>query len=243
MPRTSREPAAPPPPRPLLLGHRGARNYAPENTLAAFDLALEQGCDGFEFDVRRTADGMALIGHDPSMARVEVARASYAEILQLGRLTREQAPLLEDVLARYAAFAFLDIELKVPGLEEDVLEALGECPPRGGFVVSSFLAEVLKTLRARDPRVPLGLICDTRKELVRWPRLPIEYVIPHRKLLTYKLVEEVHAVGKRILVWTVNSKREMLRLAKAGVDGIISDDTRRLSRTLGDGFGNASAVI
>jgi glycerophosphoryl diester phosphodiesterase len=234
VPRPSRESAAAPQARPLLLGHRGARNYAPENTLAAFDLALEQGCDGFEFDVRRTADGMALIGHDPAVAGVEVARASYAEIRQRGRLTREQAPLLEDVLERYAASAFLDIELKVPDLEEQVLDALRRCPPRRGFVVSSFLAEVLKTLRARDSRIPLGLICDTRKELVRWPRLPIEYLIPHRKLLTYKLVEEVHAAGKKILVWTVNPKREMLRLAKAGVDGIISDDTQRLARTLGD---------
>ncbi len=232
MPRPSREPAAPQA-RPLLLGHRGARNYAPENTLASFDLALAQGCDGFEFDVRRTADGKALIGHDPAVAGVEVARATYAEILQRGRLTREQAPLLEDVLSRYAASSFLDIELKVPGLEDGVVKALAWCPPHRGFVVSSFLAEVVKTLRARDSEIPLGLICDTRKELVRWPRLPIEYLIPHRKLLTYKLVEEVHAAGKKILVWTVNSRREMLRLAKAGVDGIISDDTRRLGRALG----------
>ena len=233
MSQSSREPAAAPQARPLLLGHRGARNYAPENTLAAFDLALAQGCDGFEFDVQRTADGKALVCHDSTVAGVEVAGASYAEILQRGRLTREQAPMLEDVLARYAASAFLDIELKVPGLEDDVVKALGRHPAHRGFVVSSFLAEVLKAVSARHPRIPLGLICDTRSELIRWPRLPIEYLIPNRKLLTYKLIEEVHAAGKKILAWTVNSKREMLRLAKAGADGIISDDTQRLSRTLG----------
>lgn len=183
--------------------------------------------------MQRTADGKALICHDPAVAGVEVAGATYAEILQHGRLTREQAPLLEDVLARYAASAFLDIELKVPGLEDDVAKALVWHPPHRGFVVSSFLAEVLKTLSTRHPKIPLGLICDTRSELIRWPRLPIEYLIPNRKLLTYKLIKEAHAAGKKILAWTVTSKREMLRLAKAGVDGIISDDTQRLSRTLG----------
>ncbi|MGH9554941.1 MAG: glycerophosphodiester phosphodiesterase [Terriglobales bacterium] len=236
MPAASRNAVAASPSRPLLLGHRGARNDAPENTLAAFDLALEHGCDGFEFDVLRTADGKAIICHDAKLAGVEVARANYAGILQRGRLTREQAPLLEDVLERYGDSAFLDIEIKVAGLEDQVLEALRRYPPRRGFVVSSFLAEILKDLRARDARVPLGLICDTLKELGRWPRLPIEYIIPHHKLLTYKLIEEVHAARRKVLVWTVNSKREMLRLAKASVEGIISDDTRRLVRALG---GNA----
>ncbi|MGH8630148.1 MAG: glycerophosphodiester phosphodiesterase, partial [Burkholderiales bacterium] len=192
--------AAAGPPRPLLLGHRGARNQAPENTLAAFDLALEHGCDGFEFDVRRTADGKAIIGHDAKIAGVEVARANYVEILQRIRRTEEQPPLLEDVLERYASSAFLDIEVKVAGLEDEVLEALRCYPPRRGFVVSSFQADVLKDFGARNARVPLGLICDTRKELLRWPRLPIEYIIPHRKLLTYKLIEEAQASGKKILV-------------------------------------------
>ncbi len=221
-----------PPARPLLLGHRGARNYAPENTLAAFDLALEHGCDGFEFDVRRTADGRALICHDENLAGVEIARAGYAEILQRGRLSRERAPLLGDVVARYAGSAFLDIELKVAGLEREVQEVLRQSPPQRGFVVSSFLAEVLKALHARDAHIPLGLICDTRSELVRWPRLPLEYVIPHRKLLTYRLLEEAHVAGRKVLAWTVNSKAEMLRLGKAGVDGLISDDTQRLATTL-----------
>ncbi len=249
MPGRSRELVAAPQSRPLLLGHRGARNYAPENTLAAFDLALEQGCDGFEFDVRRTADGLALIGHDPVVAGAEISQTAYPDIVRqvyaetapkLLRLLRaglpeggKLLPCLEDVLERYSARAFLDIEIKVAGLEDAVLAALRQHPPQRGLVVSSFLAEVLKALRARDPHLPLGLICDSRAELVRWPRLPIEYIIPHRKLLTYRLVEEAHAAGKKILVWTVNSKREMLRLAKAGVDGIISDDTQRLSRTLG----------
>ena len=60
-------------PKPLLLGHRGAKSYAPENTIEAFELALQHGCDGFEFDVRFTADAQAVICHDPKFNRVEIA--------------------------------------------------------------------------------------------------------------------------------------------------------------------------
>src|SRR5271166_4716522 len=96
--------------RPLLLGHRGARaqKSIPENTLASFDLALAQGCDGFEFDVRLTADGQAVVCHNAKTRGLTIARTS-AEKLAL--------PLLREVLTRYQSTAFLDIELKVSGLE------------------------------------------------------------------------------------------------------------------------------
>jgi glycerophosphoryl diester phosphodiesterase len=249
VPAPSRNAAADSPPRPLLLGHRGARNDAPENSFAAFDLALEHGCDGFEFDVRRTADGQALICHDPVVAGAEVAKTAYPEILQrvyaetmpkVLRMLRgglpeggKILPCLDDVLERYSGRAFLDIEIKVAGLEDQVLEALRRCPPQLGFVLSSFLPEVLTALRSRDRQVPLGLIGDTREELLRWPWVPVQYVIPHHRMLTRKLIEELRRAERKILVWTVNSRREMLRFAGLGVDGIISDDTARLGKTLG----------
>jgi glycerophosphoryl diester phosphodiesterase len=98
--------------RPLLLGHRGARAFKPlpENTLASFDRALADGCDGFEFDVRLTADNVAVVCHDPKTEDAEIASATVAQLSNL--------PRLEDVLARYKNSAFLDIELKVQGLEE-----------------------------------------------------------------------------------------------------------------------------
>src|ERR1700682_213446 len=95
---------------PLLLGHRGlrARSYrVRENTLAAFDLALQHGCDGFEFDVRLTADDTAVICHGHRFASITIAKAIAARLRIL--------PLLEDVLKHYASRAFLDIELKEIG--------------------------------------------------------------------------------------------------------------------------------
>ena len=211
--------------RPLLLGHRGARRYAPENSLPAFDLTLEHGCDGFEFDVRLTADGRALICHDPKLAGLEVARNTYTDIYpRAGGL-----PCLEHVLARFASRAFLDIELKVAGLEDAVFACLRESPARRGYVVSSFFPEVVKALAERG--LVAGFLCDTQRELARWTGLLGEYVIPHYKLVNRWLVEEIHAGGRKVFVWTVNDERQMRRLAEWGVDAIISDDTALLART------------
>ena len=212
--------------RPLLLGHRGARavKSIPENTFASFDRALADGCDGFEFDVRLTSDGEAVICHDPRFQNLNIAQKTAS---QLG-----QMPRLKDVLCRYQQRAFLDIELKVGGLEAIVLDLLGKYPPCRGFVVSSFLPEVLLALASEKAQSPLGLICETRNELHRWNSLPIEYVIPHHKLATPSLIEELRTADKKIFVWTVNGAGGMERFRDLGVDGIISDDTELLRRTL-----------
>lgn len=214
---------------PLLLGHRGARAYAPENTLDAFEVALEHGCDGFEFDVRRTADERALICHDPEVQRVPVADNRYFD---LARLAPGPMPCLEDVFRRYAARAYLDIELKVPGLDEAVLAALRAHPPQKGYVVSSFLPDVLRSLHARATDVPLGFICDSLRYLPLWRELPVAVVIPQYGLVDDRLVADAHGAGKQLFVWTVNREGEMRRMAELGVDGIISDDTRLLCRAL-----------
>jgi glycerophosphoryl diester phosphodiesterase len=212
--------------RPLLLGHRGARaeKAIPENTLASFDLALAQGCDGFEFDVQRSADGQAVICHDPAIHGLTIAESSAQ---QLG------LPLLGQVLTCYQTTAFLDIELKVSGLETVVTELLHKISPARGFVVSSFLPEVLQTIHGLDATIPLGLICETRTQLSRWLQLPVEYVIPHFTLVRQDLIAAIKAAGKKILVWTVNVPADMKRFSKWEVEGIISDHPKRLALTLG----------
>lgn len=206
---------------PLLLGHRGVRGdkSIPENSLASFDLALAQGCDGFEFDVRLTADRQAVICHDGTSNGSEIA-ASSAEQLSL--------PSLREVLARYQETAFLDIELKVAGLESIVADLLKTLRPARGFVASSFLPAVLKTLRDLNAAIPTGLICETREELIRWTELPVDYVIPHYALAREDLIAEIKHAEKKIFVWTVNAPTDMKRFSERGVDGIISDNPKLL---------------
>jgi glycerophosphoryl diester phosphodiesterase len=209
---------------PLLLGHRGARYYAPENTIAAYDLALQHGCDGFEFDVRCTADAQAIICHDAKLAGRTIAKSRRADLA---------AACLPDVLRAFAERAFLDIELKVAGLEETTAELLRAHPPARGFFVSSFLPGVIERLHRTDSTLPLGLICDTQRQLAAWTSVPVSALFLERGLVTASLVDALRQAGKQLFVWTVNREREMRQFAELGVDGIISDDTQLLARALG----------
>jgi glycerophosphoryl diester phosphodiesterase len=210
---------------PLLLGHRGARASAgiPENTFASFDLALEQGCDGFEFDVRLAACGTAVVCHDPKVGKLAIARTQAKQLPRLPRLT--------DVIQRYGERAFLNMELKVKDLESMVLTALSEFPPRQGYLVSSFIPDVVMDLEARSSSLEIGIICETRAQLARWRELPVDCVIPHQSLVDPPLVQEIRQAGLGIFVWTVNDREAMQRLAAWGVDGIISDQTELMVGT------------
>lgn len=210
--------------RPLLLGHRGSRSAGSirENTVPAFDRALEQGCDGFEFDVRLTGDRQALVCHDARSKGVRISTSRRAQLPHLATLG--------EVLSRYRKHGFLDIELKVPGLTDIVLGGLRRHRPALGFLISSFLPAVLMDVRARNHSIPLGIICE--RQLPRWRELPIDCLVAEKSLITRILVDEVHDAGKSLFAWTVNDQAAMLRFARWGVDAIISDRTELLVRTL-----------
>jgi glycerophosphoryl diester phosphodiesterase len=215
-------------PIPLLLGHRGVRGVksAPENTLEAFDLALSQGCDGFEFDVRLSADGKAVICHDAAVGNAKIAHCSSSELA---------LPLLREVLHRFRDSAFLDIELKVSGLEALVIDLLDSYPPSKGYVISSFLPEVLQRIHRLNAGIKLGLICETAFQLAEWPRLAVECVMPHHGLARPAEIERLKVEGRKVFVWTVNSATAMTRFVRWNVDGIISDNPGKLVATLREG--------
>jgi glycerophosphoryl diester phosphodiesterase len=223
--------------KPLLLGHRGCRNsnrrrdnsdLPVENSLIAFEYALSQGCDGFEFDVRQTRDGRNVIWHDADWNGLPIDATDYA------RLTGpygELLPTLDDVLQQFGDRAFLDIELKVRGAEISIVEALRAVSPQCGFIVSSFLPDTLIRLRNIDSSLPLGYICDRDYALAIWRNIPIQIVLPHCDLVQRELIDEAHRLGRQVSTWTVNSENQMLGLAEWGIDGLISDDPALLYRT------------
>ncbi|MFI5059797.1 MAG: glycerophosphodiester phosphodiesterase [Candidatus Acidiferrales bacterium] len=210
---------------PLLLGHRGARasRHIPENTMASFELCLQHGCDGFEFDVRRSADGQAVICHDATLGGMKIVNTASKSL---------PLPTLEAVLRQFAQRAFLDIELKVAGLEAQTLAELRKRPPQKGYVVSSFLPDVLTAIHDLDPPIPLGFLCETEDQLRGWRQTSAEWVIPQFELVDEELVRLVHVAGKRIMVWTVNRADRMREFAAWGVDAIISDETELLVLSL-----------
>ncbi|HEU5400195.1 MAG TPA: glycerophosphodiester phosphodiesterase [Terriglobales bacterium] len=222
--------------RPLLLGHRGSRlKKFPENSLTAFRHALQSGLDGFEFDLRRTADGHVICVHDAAIGEYAVTQCDYRQLCNQYMKTVQGAaaaiPSLQDVLSEFSSSAFLDIEIKVAGLEKLVWKLLKEHKAHR-FVVSSFLAEVVLDLAETDPQIPLGFIFDDVIGLRTYPNLPVSYLMPRYDLLSRDLVEAFHRDGYKVFTWTVNRPRDMTRLVEWGVDGLISDNPVLLSETL-----------
>ena len=220
----------------MLLGHRGCRGPHPENTFAAFEYALANGCEGFEFDVRVTADDYLVLIHDTKHDGNEVAHFTYAGLNERRKRPRLDSPsdpiaYLDEMLERFASRAWLDIELKVTGIEQRVVNVLRKRPPKNGFVISSFLPGVIRNCHALDPTLPLGLIFKYRSEMRKWRELPITFVMPHYRLVSERSVGMFHAAGKKVVTWTVNDVDRMRRVAAAGVDAIISDDPLLLGST------------
>jgi len=214
----------------LLLGHRGSLRHAKENTLPSFEIALQHGCDGFEFDVRLCVDRHAAVFHDPAVAGAIVSDTTLDELRIAAGF---HVPSLREVWTTFAQRCFLNVELKVPGLEEHVLALYSAEKPKRGLLVSSFVPEVVESLHRAAPSIPLGYICKDPAKLERWRDLPIQTAVLHFSLLSAELVKELRAAGKQIYSWTVNAESEMLRLADLGIDGIISDDTQHLCDVLG----------
>jgi len=197
--------------------------------MAAFELALAHGCDGFEFDVRATADGVPVVCHDPEVANLAVDRCSFMQLTA----RCPDLPDLNGVLARFASRAYLYIELKVTGLEDAVLAVLSRHQPQHGYVVASFLPEAITSVYERDKSTPLGLICSRGDQLSLWRSLPLAILMPQYPLVSLPLLRDAHEAGKQVFVWTVNEAEPMRALAAAGIDGILSDDTELLGNVLG----------
>lgn len=225
--------------RPLLLGHRGVRSVRrfgargfrrqlpAENTLSAFEYALSHGCDGIEFDVRFSRDGRGVICHDPHFGDQDVSSTNYSQLMAGGN----ELACLEDVLNLFGQKAFLDIEVKVHGHEQQVVAALRSEPPSRGHIVSSFFPGVLLRLHLLDATLPLGYICDRSEYVNLWTELPVSVFVPQYDLVSQEMLDAVHRRGLKLFAWTVNLDADLLRLASWGVDGLISDDPALLSRT------------
>jgi glycerophosphoryl diester phosphodiesterase len=203
----------------LVLGHRGAPHAAPGNTLESFRLALQMGAAGFEFDVRRSGDGRLVVIHDARLRRRAVARTPAAEL---------GLPLLEDVLREFSG-AWLDIELKVRGIEGPVLELAARHLQPGRYVITSFRSRVVRQIKRLAPQTPVGwLFKRTMLRLPSWARAPhLDFLAPHFTVLTRRLIRAARDRHLGLISWTVNTPAAMRRMRELGVDAVITDFPNR----------------
>ena len=232
--------------QPIIFAHRGASAHAPENTLAAFSLALKHGADGVELDVKLSSDGHVVVIHDPTVDRTtgvhgQVKDMSLDELRELDagsffseKFKGEQIPTLADVFETMGKKNLINIELTNYTTRHDhLVESVCMLVKRFGFqknvLFSSFLGSNLTKERSYLPYVPTALLALSGV-LGAWHRSfgfafgKYDALHPNLHNATQQQIYFVHRLRRRIHVWTVNEEEDMRRLFKWGVDGIITDD-------------------
>ena len=233
------------PTTPIILGHRGASAYAPENTLAAFRLALEQGADGVELDVTLSADDAPVVIHDDTLDRTTDGRGpvrahSLAELKRLDagrwfglKFAGERLPTLGEAFAALGRGPLINVELKrdpsgAGRLPERVVTLIREHHLEQRVLISSFHYANLRRVRALAPELPLGLLYDPTEpagilRAVFAPGVQAEAHHPYFGLVGRLTMRWYRARGVRVNAWTVNSEGDLRRMLSAGVDGIITN--------------------
>jgi len=237
--------------RPLVIGHRGASADAPENTIAAFELALEQGADGLELDLHLSRDEQLVVLHDFTLERTTdgagpVSERSVRELKRLdaggwrGRSFRGQrVQTLPEVLERFRDRARFWIELKAgsalyPGIEERVVSAIEIYDVVDRALVQSFDLDAIARVRALSREVRVGaLAAEAPLDRALLHRGAVDAICPGADGLTEEMVGEIRRAGLDSYVWTVNEPARMDRLVEWGVSGIITDRPGLLRARLG----------
>jgi len=233
-------------PHPVIFAHRGASAHAPENTLAAFELAHTQGADAIELDVKLSADGHVIVIHDTAVNRTTGASGKVKDLkladlraLDAGSFfsadfRSEKIPLLEEVFEAVGNKLFINVELtnySTPRdhLVESVCSLVKKFNLQKRILFSSFFAFNLAKARSYLPAVPRGLLAYGGL-LGAWARSfgfafgTYTALHPYLSDVTPQQVARVHRLQRRVHVWTVNDKQDLQRLMEWNVDGIFTDD-------------------
>jgi glycerophosphoryl diester phosphodiesterase len=234
--------------QPIIFAHRGASAHAPENTLAAFELALAQQADAIELDVKLSGDGQVIVIHDSTVDRTtnghgKVEDMTLAEIKALDagsfrgkEFAGEKIPTLEDVFETVGKRLFINIELKnhktrSADLVEAVCMLVKKHQMQKYVMFSSFFPNALSKAHSYLPDVPRGILA-LNGFLGVWARSfgfsfgKYDALHPNLQDFTQQEVDRVHRLQRRVHVYTVNKEEDIRRLFKWGVDGIFTDDPK-----------------
>jgi glycerophosphoryl diester phosphodiesterase len=244
-------------PRPLVFAHRGASAHAPENTLAAFELALSQGAHGVELDAKLSADGEVVVIHDTTIDRTtgekgHVSQLTLAALRELDagsffseKFRSEKIPTLAEVFETIGRRTLINVELtnystRNDGLANKVCDLVKRFGLEERILFSSFLSSNLKRTRGLLPDVPRGLLA-LGGWMGWWARSfgfnfgDYQALHPNLEDVSPRQVARVHRLKRRVLVWTVNTSDDMRRLISWGVDGIFTDEPKLATEVFAEG--------
>ncbi|MCY9662347.1 glycerophosphodiester phosphodiesterase [Paenibacillus chondroitinus] len=239
--------------KPMNIAHRGAKGMAPENTLAAFQLALSQGCEGIELDVHLTADDHIVVCHDMTLDRTTtgkgtIAEKSLAEIkaydagLWFGdEFKGETVPTLDEVFDLVPGSIMINVEVKYAyegRMERKLIEFLRRRDRLNHVIVSSFDHKCIRRIKQLEPETKIGLLYQAKlldpTAYARSLDLEVYSLHPYFQMLDAEDVTKAKESGLYVYPYTANDEKDLLMLADYGVSGIITDFPGRLKTLLQD---------
>ena len=217
-----------------IIAHRGASRECPENTLSAFERAIEIGADAIETDVQRTKDGLLVLYHDAevkikgSMRKVE--QLNCAELQQVHAEKGGPVPVLEELFDLAGGGIALCLELKAPGLVPEILALILKYGYESQMHLTSFLYPEILQVRKLCPEIPVSVTFS------EWPGASAAALVKDgilevslaRAALTLEKTAQLKKEGLGVRVYTVNDLQDAARLESWGVDAIFSDDPRAM---------------
>ena len=225
---------------PLVIAHRGASAYEPENTLRAFDLAIRQGAQMIELDLHITCDNHVVVIHDQTLNHTtnltgRVDRLSLAEVRRADAGKGERVPTLDETLDLTLGKVGLYLEIKDPRAAAPTLRIIRERRCQSQVMLASFDIELMRGLGEEVRDTELGLILGnaTFHPMVRWREaFPIGLALGGggaRGLAHIAtMIDRARATGKKLYVWTADAEKQFARMISIGVDGIVTNTPDRL---------------
>lgn len=225
-----------------IIAHRGFSGIAPENTLIAFQKAIECGADYFELDVHKTKDDSIVVIHDASVDRTssndmkgKIAEMTYLDLkaVKVGyrkefsnKYENEKIPTLKEALELAKGKIKVCIEIKVYGVEKEVVKIVDDLRLNDDVIIFSFYYPVLARIRQLDKNIPTLFLINTADNMT------IDYAkvigsnaigVGHGTTITKEYLDIAHTCGMEVWKWTVNDEDEMQHLIDVGVDGLITN--------------------
>jgi glycerophosphoryl diester phosphodiesterase len=222
---------------PKIFAHRGANSFAPENTLTAFEKAIELGCDGIEFDVRYNCGERVLVFHDRHTYRMTGVKKHIQKItpqqikelkIRQGNFPEEKIPTLEDVLDIIRDRTYIIIDIKKEnfsrnGFEEKIITILNKFCLEENIIISSFNPFVLKKIAVINPNLHLGFIFRYRSSIMMLNGHPISSLHVRHRILSNTYLDFLKTRVASVFAWTIDKPEEMAQCIANNVDGIISN--------------------
>jgi len=211
----------------LKVGHRGAKAYATENTIESFKKAIDMGANAVELDVRISGDAHLIICHDDNLKKVfgKDVRIKDATLKELKELTEDRIPSLEEALHFLGnKVVKILVELKESGYEKEVLDLIKKEKLEDRIIIVSFIEEALSRVRTLDKKIETGLVyAKFKKPIEAALKLNAQYLIPLYRFVHRRDIAKAHKSNLKVIVWTINTKKDAVEFIAKDVDGIAAD--------------------